>query len=224
MAYQRGTKGSYQQWADMVDDEDYLWENFLPYFQKSVHFTPPDMSTRAANSTPEYNVSTIGNDNGPLSVSFSKYAQSFSSWVQKALQEIGIFPIDGFTSGQLIGSSYQLLTIDGVDQTRASSEVAFLQTSLSRTNYIVYQSTLGKRVLFDNNNNAIGVEVDMGGRQFNLLANKEVIVSCGAFQSPHLLMVSGIGPAATLQNHKITVLADRPGVGQNMWVCVTQNS
>lgn len=100
-----------------------------------------------------------------------------------------------------------------MDQTLASSEVAFLQTSLDKPNYIVYQSTLGKRILFDDDKNAIGVEVDMGGRQFALMANKEVIVSSGAIQSPHLLMVSGVGPADTLKKHNITVVADRPGVG-----------
>jgi choline dehydrogenase len=108
-----------------------------------------------------------------------------------------------------------------VDQTRASSEVAFLQTSLDKPNYIVYQSTLGKRILFDDDKNAIDVEVDLGGRQFALMANKEVIVSSGAIQSLHLLMVSEVGPAAISEKHNITVVADRPGVGQNTLVSMS---
>ncbi|KAJ6172749.1 Dehydrogenase patE [Penicillium chermesinum] len=63
---------------------------------------------------------------------------------------------------------------------------------------------------------AIGVRV-RNILDFTLKAAREVIVSAGAFQSPQLLMVSGIGPAETLHEHNITVLADRPGVGQNMW-------
>ena len=60
--------------------------------------------------------------------------------------------------------------------------------------------------------------MNTGGKEYILSAKKEVILSAGAFQSPQLLMVSGVGPAATLQKHNIPVVADRAGVGQNMWV------
>ena len=53
---------------------------------------------------------------------------------------------------------------------------------------------------------------------YTLSARKEVVVSAGAFQSPQLLMVSGIGPLETLTKYGIPIVADRPGVGQNMWV------
>lgn len=112
MAYQRGTKGSYKKWADKVGDEDYEWDNLLPYFQKSVRFTPPNMTTRAANSIPIYDLNSIvGNKTGPLSVTFSKYAHSFSSWAIEGLKEIGIYPINGFTSGQLMGSAWIRLSL-----------------------------------------------------------------------------------------------------------------
>jgi choline dehydrogenase len=52
---------------------------------------------------------------------------------------------------------------------------------------------------------------------YTLAANREVILSAGAFQSPQLLMVSGVGPASTLESFSIPVIEDRPGVGQNMW-------
>jgi len=61
------------------------------------------------------------------------------------------------------------------------------------------------------------VLVRSGRLDYVLTARKEVVLSAGAFQSPQLLMVSGVGPAATLKEHNVTVLADRPGVGQNMW-------
>ncbi|KAG7009750.1 patulin synthase [Physcia stellaris] len=64
---------------------------------------------------------------------------------------------------------------------------------------------------------ATGVLVNTGGVEYTLSARKEVIVSAGAFRSPQLLMVSGIGPASTLQQLNIPVLSDLPGVGQNMW-------
>lgn len=218
MVYQRGTVGSYQRWADQVGDQDYAWSNFLPYFEKSLKFTPPDASKRAANATPDYDRTTLGGGNGPLSVTFTNYAQPFASWVQNGLKEIGINPRQGFTSGQLLGSSYVVNTVEPTLQTRESSETGFLQPALANPNLIVYTQTLVRKITFDSNKVATGVMVDTAGKVYSLFATKEVIVSAGAFQSPQLLMVSGIGPEATLSQYNIPVIANRPGVGQNMWV------
>src|SRR5947207_16008797 len=105
MAYQRGTKMSYDMWADLAGDSSYKWDSCLPYFKKSLDFSPPDASKRAANGTAAYDPASLGKG-GPLSLTFANYAQAFSSWVQKGLAEIGIKPIAGFTSGTLFGSSY----------------------------------------------------------------------------------------------------------------------
>jgi choline dehydrogenase len=216
MAYQRGTIESYKMWADLVGDSSYEWDQLLPYFEKSLHFTPPNNDTRAANATARYDEAKIGTG-GPISVTFSNYAQAFSSWVEKGLSEIGIKPRDGFTSGALLGSSYVLETIQAESQMRESSETGFLQPALTRSNLLVYTQSLATRVVFNNQKQATGVNVDTAGKKYTLSARKEVILSAGAFQSPQLLMVSGVGPAKTLRRYNIPVVADRPGVGQNMW-------
>lgn len=216
MAYQRGTLQSYQLWADEVDDDSYTFDALLPYFEKSLNFTPPDMGKRGVNATPQYDASSLGAGGQPLDISFPNYSVAFSTWMQKALATIGINPINGFTSGQLLGSSYNLATINQTTGLRESSETAFLTPVLGRTNLVVYTHTLAKKVLFQGST-ATGVSVDAGGTISTLLASKEVILSAGAFQSPQLLMVSGIGPKAILLQHNIPVIADRPGVGQNMW-------
>lgn len=215
------TAGSYQKWADLVGDESYKYENFLPYFQKSQNFTPPDQSRRLANATPSYDESVLGR-NGKLSVTYPNYAGAFGTWVQRGLAAIGINSINGFQSGKLIGSSYTLNTINYDRNTRDSSVEAFLEPELRDTdpNLIVFPSTLGKRVLFDSNKRATGVEVDTGGLKYVLDVKQEVILSAGVFQSPQLLMVSGVGPAETLQKHGIDVISDLPGVGQNMEVSI----
>ena len=61
--YQRGTVGSYQWWEDVVGDQSYGWKNFLPYFQKSVTFTPSNTSLRFANSTPQYDAEAAAGGN-----------------------------------------------------------------------------------------------------------------------------------------------------------------
>lgn len=216
MAYHRGTSSSYQRWVDLVGDTSYSFENLLPFFEKSIKFTRPDMNLRFTNGTPEYDPSVMGNGSGPLSVTFSHYVQAFGTWATRGLQQIGIPIVQGFQSGALMGQSYSMFTINATTMTRDSSETSFLQRGLPYHNYIVYPQTMAKRILFDGDKKATGVVVDTEGRQYTLTATKEVILTAGVFGSPQLLMVSGVGPATTLQQHGIDVIADRPGVGQNM--------
>ena len=217
MVYQRGTVGSYQNWADAVGDQSYAWKNFLPYFQKSVTFTPPDTSLRFANSTPKYDSeAAAGGQKGPLSVTFSHYAQAFGSWATKGFQQIGIPEIRGFLSGRLIGQSVATFTLNATTMQRDSSETSFLAQGLKNPSLKVHPLTLAKQILFDANKKATGVRVDTAGVSYVLSASKEVILTAGTIGSPQLLMVSGIGPAATLQGLNIPVVADRPAVGQGM--------
>ncbi|KAF7521728.1 hypothetical protein G7054_g12363 [Neopestalotiopsis clavispora] len=220
MTYHLATRGSYDQMAEEIGSSAYSFDEFFPYFTKSQNFTPPVGGTfdRFANSTPEYDPSRLGTD-GPLSVLYPKYAQPFGSWAGMGFEAIGLHSQAGFESGNLSGAyAYPLATIRNDENIRESSETAFLRPHLSgqTPNLITFISTLAKRVLFDDQKQATGVVVDTQGLQYTIRARKEVIVSAGAFQSPQLLMVSGIGPQATLEEHGIEVLQDSPGVGQNM--------
>ena len=215
MAYTRGTVDSYQKWADEVGDQSYTFDNIQQYFKKSLNFTPPDIAKRGANATPEYDMSTLA-QGGPLDITYSNYAQAIATWFQKGMQAIGILPQNGFTSGYLNGSSWVLATINHTNGFRESSETGFLQPALGRPNLKVYNETMAKKILF-HGRKATGVSVESGGKPFTITASREVIVCGGTFQSPQLLMVSGVGPASTLRQHGIKVIADRPGVGQNMW-------
>lgn len=218
MTYHRGTNASYQMWADAVDDQSYTFDNLLPWFEKSIKFTAPDQNLRFANASPEYDVSVMGdaNDNpGPLSVTFSHYAQAFATWTTKGLLELGFPMIPGLQSGSLLGQSYTMSTLNADTMERESSETAFLRPALSYPNYIVYTQALVKKILFDGTR-AAGVRVDTDGFEYDLTATKEVILSAGAFNSPQLLMVSGIGPADTLSAYGMPVVANLEGVGKGM--------
>ncbi|KAB2573446.1 Dehydrogenase patE [Lasiodiplodia theobromae] len=217
MAYQRGTIQSYDWWADEVGDDSYRWKSFLPYLQKSVSFVAPDARKRAKNATAQYDPRSFGANVGEVTLTFSNYAQAISSWVQRGMAEIGIKPIDGFTSGRLFGSSYVLEMIQK-DQVRASSETAFLSpAAYRRPNLFIFTHSLAKKVIFDDRKTATGVAVDTAGKKYTLTARREVILSAGVFQSPQLLMVSGVGPKPTMDKFGIRTVADRPGVGENMW-------
>jgi choline dehydrogenase len=215
MAYNWGTIGTYQKWADEVGDQSYTFDNILPYFKKSLNFTPPDISKRGVNATPSYDASTLA-QGGPLDITFSKYAQAINTWVQKGMQAVGILPQNGFTSGTLNGSSWVIATINHTLGIRESSETAFLRPALSRPNLHIFNESLAKRILFDGKV-AKGIYFNQSGQLSSIMAKQEVVISCGTFQSPQLLMVSGIGPAATLGKFDIPIVANRSGVGQNMW-------
>lgn len=220
MAYHRGTRQSYAAWADAVDDQSYAFDSFLPFFERSINYTAPNQHFRAENATvPPANASAFSGADGPLHVSHAHWATPFASWGQLALRQIGISDIPDFSSGELLGSQYVPATLRPDDQTRSTSEASYLQQSLaddeSRLEVFIY--TMAKKILFNANKTATGVLVETAGTPYTLNATREVILSAGALQSPQLLMVSGVGPKSTLQQYNIPLIADRPGVGSNMW-------
>lgn len=163
-------------------------------------------------------LSVFESSGGPLQVSTGRYHDPFAAQVQQALLETGQSPIPGFSSGKLLGSTYVPLTINPINSTRSSSEASFLQAALKTTTIKVYNNTMAQKILLKGDT-AIGVSVSSRttNQTYILSARKEVILSAGAFQSPQLLMVSGIGPRPILEPLKIPVVKELPGVGQNLW-------
>ena len=98
---------------------------------------------------------------------------------------------------------------------RTSSASAFLKPVESRRNLKIITNTVVTRIIFENKK-AVGVEITSGGHRQIIHADAEVILSAGAIQSPQILQLSGIGPAKLLKKYGVEVIADRPGVGQNL--------
>lgn len=215
MAYARSAVGAYQLWADTVDDQSFTYDNLVLYYKKSMDFTPPDNETRFANATPSYHVSSTA-EGGPLAVSYPSYATAFSTWVAKGMAALGLPQTVSAIDGVLSGSGYLLLTVNHPNGHRASAETQFLRPYLDRPNLFLFNGTLAERIIFNSEKVATGVEVTTASTTYTISAAKEVILSAGVFQSPQLLMVSGVGPAALLEEYEIDVVSDRPGVGQGM--------
>jgi choline dehydrogenase len=213
MIYQRGDTGSYQKWADAVGDDSYTFDNLLPYFKKSVKFKPPNDALRADNATPEYNSAAFSPTGGPLEVSYGNYAGPFSSYMEAGMNAIGIPTVQDFNSGSLLGTQYCSSTIRAREQKRDSSETSFLYEASSRPNLKVFTLMRAHKIIFNEDKQTTGVDIGLG---VVLTVRKEVILSAGAFQSPQLLILSGIGPKETMDRYNIPVIADRPGVGQNL--------
>lgn len=220
MAYHQATNGAYERWADEVGDDSYSHENLQEYFLRSVNLTLPNALVRRPNASVDYHSEypvEADEYHRPLHLSWPHWADALSTWSAKAFQAVGMSknPL-GFESGMLDGFFYNPATVDPTNQHRSSSQTSFLDYAMQTTFLKVYTRTLAQQIMFKSNKTAEGVLVQSGGKNFTLRANKEVVLSAGTFQSPQLLMVSGIGPRETLQQHGIQVIAHLPGVGQNL--------
>ncbi|KAK1812752.1 hypothetical protein LTR12_012846 [Friedmanniomyces endolithicus] len=198
--------------------------NLLPYYKKAVHFTPPNETRYDINSSNPFDAAAFDPSGGPVQVYFSNAVDPLGTWFRRAFPKLGMPQLPGFSSGYLIGSGYALQTIDPVTAYRSSSEASYLQTALNNHSApIVYKHTLAAKILF-NGTTATGVSALTQGTygtpsvNFNLTARKEVILSAGAFQSPQLLMVSGIGNCTELAEFNISCRVPLPGVGKGLWV------
>jgi choline dehydrogenase len=125
--------------------------------------------------------------------------------------EVGIPLTDDFHSAVLDGGKFCEITINPTTNLRDSSQTSYLASAKGDPDLAVFTNSMAERIVFDNLT-ATGVVVNGS----TIGANKEVIISAGTFQSPQILMLSGVGPADHLRQHNITVLLDRPGIGQDM--------
>lgn len=133
-------------------------------------------------------------------------------WLQ-ACQEAGLSYNADFNSGDQEGCG--LYQVNTRNARRSSAAVAYLKPARRRKNLSIQTRTKVLRILFEGTR-AVGVECMRGGRLETLRADREVIVSAGAINSPRLLLVSGIGAAGHLSEKGVRVVQDLPGVGQNL--------
>ncbi len=198
MIYIRGQREDYEHWAAQ-GNPGWGWRDVLPYFRKAEH------NERGANP--------FHATGGPLNVMDPRSPNRFGPLFVKAANQAG-FPLNADFNGatQEGVGMYQVTHKNGE---RFSAAKGYLTPNLGRANLTVMTGAHSTRILFEGKR-AVGVEVRLGGELKQLKASREVLLSAGALQSPQLLMLSGIGPAAELQRHGIATLHDLPGVGANL--------
>ncbi|MFF9622272.1 GMC family oxidoreductase [Streptomyces griseosporeus] len=197
MIYIRGNRADYDGWAAAGAD-GWSYDEVLPYFKRS------EGNERGED---EYH----GAD-GPLTVSDGRSRHPLASAFVQAAVQAGHKVNDDFNGETQFGvGHYQLTQRGGL---RCSAAVAYLHPALERPNLTVLSSALAHRVVIEGGR-AAGVEVERGGAVEVVRAEREVILSAGAYESPKLLMLSGIGPAATLSAFGIGVVRDLP-VGEGL--------
>lgn len=221
MIHHRPNRGALDLWAEAVGDNSYTFDNMLPYFKKPFTFTPPNTNTRLANATTSYIATdfAVSAEGGPIQVTYSNWTPAWSTWAAKGFEAIGINMTDKFNEGSLLGWFYAQLTVEPKDQVRSTSaEYIYAARDGKLEDYLtVFLDTRADNIVFNDSKTAYGVQVTAEDLlSYTIQAKKEVILSAGALHSPQLLMLSGIGPADVLNQFDIEVLADRPGIGQNL--------
>ena len=210
MCYIRGVPRDYDEWA-AGGAQGWDWNSALPYFKRA------ECNSRGGDA--------LHGDSGPLHVSDLRYTNPLSAAFIEAGQQAGFPHNHDFNGAEQAGVGlYQVTQKDGA---RCSSAVAYLQPARSRPNLEVVTGALVRRILLANGR-AIGVAYAKDGVETQAQADREVLLSGGAINSPQLLMLSGIGPADHLAAHGISVSVNAPHVGQNLQdhldICTLQHS
>ena len=199
MAYFRGPARDYDDWAAM-GNPGWSYADLLPYFLRSEH-------------NPEYAGSPYHATGGPMGVSFPTSRNPLCDAFNASMASLGYSELPDFNVPDPNGYGYRQGTI--WNGRRVSTASAYLRPALDRPNLAVRSETRVRRVLLDGKR-AVGVEVQRHDDVRRLRAGKEVIVTCGTFHSPHLLLNSGIGDERDLKAWGITPLHHLPAVGHHL--------
>ena len=213
MAYARGNKADYDEWAEN-GCTGWSYDDVLPYFLKSEDILIPGMLNNKFH-----------HKGGPLGVSYANQSRIPHIFVE-AGKELGYKETDYNGEEQEGFSRLQSTVRDGI---RSSTAKEFLHPAMKRKNLHVAVNTHATMVIIDDSKRAVGLEFIRDGKIGSVKADREVILSAGSVNSPQILMLSGIGPEKHLKSLDIPVVSDLP-VGKNLqdhlslWICSEINT
>ncbi|WP_318413515.1 choline dehydrogenase [Photobacterium leiognathi] len=200
MVYVRGHACDYDEW-EQEGATGWNYQACLPYFRRAETWIKGGNAYRGSKGP-------VGTCNGN-DMALNPLYQAFID----AGKEAGYPETDDYNGYQQEGFGAMHMTVDkGV---RASTSNAYLRRALKRSNLTLKKGIVARKVLLDGKK-AVGVEFEQSGKLSQVFATKEVISSAGSIGSVQLLQLSGIGPAAVLENAKINLVHDLPGVGANL--------
>ncbi|MBL30971.1 MAG: choline dehydrogenase [Flavobacteriaceae bacterium] len=202
MAYVRGNAADYNYWAEL-GNSGWSYKEILPYFKRSENHAQINLMDNGYHSS-----------SGELGVTFptqfeSPYVKAFID----ACSSMGIPKNKDYNGIKQEGVSLVQSTIK--NGKRVSSATAFLKPVLYRSNLKAVLYAQVDKIIIEGKK-AVGVQYTKGSNISQVFAKKEVIISAGTFQSPQLLMLSGIGEALELKKHGINQIHDLKGVGKNL--------
>jgi choline dehydrogenase len=198
MMYSRGVAADYDEWAK-AGLEGWSYADVLPYFRRSEGNWRGSSAYHGAD--------------GPLTVARHEPDRVIYPRMMAAAQALGFKKLDDFHGADTEGFSVPDFTVHRGE--RASTSVRFLRPALRRPNLTVITNAVVHRVLLDSMR-ARGVEYSVRGNVHTMDCDREVVLAAGAFGSPQILLLSGIGPPSGIEPHGIHVVHELPGVGANL--------
>ncbi len=229
MIYMRGQARDYDRWAQETGDDAWNWNNALPYFKlHEDHYkgadpmhgakgTAPELM--AAANTPYQKLLRGRNAGGEWRVEKQRLRWDVLDAFSQAAQQAGVPATDDFNTGTNEGVGY--FEVNQRNGWRWNTAKAFLRpTCYGRPNFEMWTSAQVSRLVIetrpDGSQVCTGAQVWATNELLTATATREVILCAGSIGSPQILQLSGIGPAALLQQHGIPVAVDAPGVGANL--------
>ncbi|WP_158774109.1 GMC family oxidoreductase [Cobetia sp. L2A1] len=226
MIYMRGQARDYDHWAEVTGDDQWRWEQCLQDFMRHEDHARLD---EGGDATPEHR--DFHGHGGEWRIERQRLNWKVLDDFATAAEQAGIPRTDDFNRGSNEGVAY--FEVNQRSGWRWNTAKAFLRPALKRDNLTLWHSTQVNRLLFEGSDaqseeqrrkqsaeqeslRCTGLQVVRDGEVINLTATREVVLCAGAIGSPHLLQVSGIGPAALLSSHGVEVVKDLPGVGENL--------
>ncbi|MGA0799351.1 MAG: GMC family oxidoreductase [Steroidobacteraceae bacterium] len=198
LIYIRGQAADYDDWVG-AGASGWGWSDVLPWFVHSER--------HESRGEPWHGRS------GVLRVQRASEHDSTNEAILAGFSEIGVNLRDDFNDGEQVGAGYYDSIIHHGE--RWSAARAYLDPVKARTNLSIFTDALVRRVLFSKGR-AVGVEARLGGAWRTITARSEVVLSAGAYHSPQLLQLSGVGDPTMLRQYEIPLVLERSGVGRGL--------
>lgn len=198
MIYIRGHKEDYDAW-ERLGNKGWSYKDVLPYFKKSEHR--------------EAGADEFHGQGGELNVAPLASPGSVNDYFLQACDELQIPRNDDFNGKKQEGVGLYEVTHKNAE--RWSTARAFLDPIMDRKNLTVLTGCTAEKVIIENGR-AVGMKIKTAKKSSDIYAKREVVLSAGAFGSPQILLLSGIGPKDKLDPHGIQQVHDLPGVGENL--------
>ncbi|MFT7136457.1 GMC family oxidoreductase [Sulfitobacter sp.] len=217
MIYMRGQARDYDNWADLTGEAAWNWQNALTDFKAHEdHYKLDDGADPATGDNSRF--SDMHGHGGEWRIEKQRLRWDILDSFADAATETGIQKTEDFNSGDNAGVGY--FDVNQRSGWRWNTSKAFLRPAKSRANLTIWTEAQVEKLTFDKDSDGrlrcTGAKVHHKGVPVTVTASKETVLSAGAVNSPQILQLSGIGPAAVLKEHGIDVVMDQPFVGENL--------
>lgn len=217
MIYMRGQARDYDNWAELTGEAAWSWENSLVDFKAHEnHYKLDDGADPVTGNNSRF--SDMHGHGGEWRIEKQRLRWDVLDSFADAAEENGIQKTDDFNCGDNAGVGY--FDVNQRSGWRWNTSKAFLRPAKKRKNLTIWTEAQVEKLTFENSTDGalrcVGAQVHRAGETITVTAAKEIVLSAGAVNSPQILQLSGIGPAALLKEHGIDVVMDQPFVGENL--------